>query len=249
MMFSRKWLLTTLLVISACAVMVRLGVWQLDRLEQRRAFNARVLEQKAQPVLILDRDSLSKDLFEMEYRSVIVTGEFDNLESVLLRNQVYAGRPGYRLFTPLKIEGTSVAVMIDRGFVPSEDYDVKDWEQYALTGPVEINGTIRRGQTEPDFGGRPDPVLPPGERLQVWNIANIERMNEQIAYDLIPVYIQVDSMGEETGQGVTYPVPHSKELELTEGPHLGYAFQWFLFAAILILGYPVFIKRESVRGE
>ena len=40
-MFSRKWLLTTILVIAAMAVMARLGIWQLDRLHQRRAFNAR----------------------------------------------------------------------------------------------------------------------------------------------------------------------------------------------------------------
>ena len=41
-MFSRKWILATLLVLAAMGVMIRLGIWQLDRLEKRRAFNARV---------------------------------------------------------------------------------------------------------------------------------------------------------------------------------------------------------------
>ncbi len=36
--FQRKWLLATLLVLAGTALCVRLGIWQLDRLAQRRAF-------------------------------------------------------------------------------------------------------------------------------------------------------------------------------------------------------------------
>ena len=54
-MFSRKWLLTTILVIAAMAVMARLGIWQLDRLHQRRAFNARVSAQIDRPPLDTER--------------------------------------------------------------------------------------------------------------------------------------------------------------------------------------------------
>ena len=42
-LFSLRWLLTTLLVIMAVVVLARLGIWQLDRLEKRKAFNARVI--------------------------------------------------------------------------------------------------------------------------------------------------------------------------------------------------------------
>jgi hypothetical protein len=52
-LFSRRWILATLLVIAAAAVMVRLGIWQLDRLDLRRAFNARVQAQMSQPQLVL----------------------------------------------------------------------------------------------------------------------------------------------------------------------------------------------------
>jgi hypothetical protein len=36
-----RWILTTLLVIAALAVLVRLGIWQLDRLQERRIFNGK----------------------------------------------------------------------------------------------------------------------------------------------------------------------------------------------------------------
>ncbi len=53
-MFSRHWLVATLLVIAAMGVLVRLGIWQLDRMHQRQAFNARASAQLAQPELLLD---------------------------------------------------------------------------------------------------------------------------------------------------------------------------------------------------
>ena len=76
--FSRRWILTTLLVIAAMGVLARLGVWQLDRLEQRRAFNARVQAQIDQPQLELSGPALEADLANMEYRQVSVTGEYDH---------------------------------------------------------------------------------------------------------------------------------------------------------------------------
>jgi surfeit locus 1 family protein len=60
-----RWILPTLLAIAGVAVLIRLGIWQLDRLEQRRAFNARVSAQENAPLLDLTRDS-SGDLAAME---------------------------------------------------------------------------------------------------------------------------------------------------------------------------------------
>ena len=37
------------------------------------------------------------------------------------------------------------------------------------------------------------------------------------------------------------------ELDLNEGSHLGYAFQWFTFALILAIGYPIYVSREEKR--
>lgn len=250
LMFSRKWLLTTLLVIAACAVMVRLGIWQLDRLAARRAFNARVLAQQEAPALRLDAAAISLDLFEMEYRSVTARGEYVPEEEVVLRNQVYSGIPGYRLLTPLQIEGAGVWVMVDRGFVPAEEYTPGVWQTYAARGTVDVAGVLRRGQSEPDFGGRPDPTPRPGEALLVWNIANLEQMAAQMSAPLLPVYIQIlPPEGAPTGELPSFPAPFAQDLELTEGPHLGYAVQWFLFASVLAFGYPFFIRRETAAGS
>jgi surfeit locus 1 family protein len=236
-MISRRWILSTLLVIAAMAVMARLGIWQLDRLEQRKVFNARVLAQIDQPPILLSGQALNTDLASMEYRPVIVEGEYDHSQEVALRNQAWNDQIGVHLLTPLKIAGSDRAVLVDRGWVPVQDFDSHDWSQYTEPGEVRVQGVIRASSSAPDFGRRLDP---PG-RQDIWNFTNVERIAEQVSYPMLAIYIQQAPDPSWTG------LPHRSqpELDLTEGPHLGYAFQWFTFAIILGLGYPFFIRRQE----
>lgn len=246
-LFSRRWWTTTLLVVAAVAVMVRLGIWQLDRLEQRRAFNARVRAQLDREALALTPDAVGEDLWSMEYREAVVRGRYDHTQEVALRNQVWGNQPGVHLVTPLIIEGSDRAVLVDRGWIPAEAFRAGDWEPFSENGVVEVRGMIRRAQTRPDFGRRSDPIPGPGEGpLEAWNLMNVGRMDEQISHALLPVYVQ---QAPEPGWD---RLPHrvQPELDLTEGPHLGYAGQWFLFAAVLAFGYPVYVRRQAeVRTE
>ena len=116
-----RWIVTTLLVVAAVALMLRLGLWQLDRLEQRRALNSRLEVALNAPPLDMNEDVPAvEDLPDYEYRTVVVSGRFDADQSVLLRNQIWEGRLGYHLFTPLLIDGTGRAVWVNRGWVPQE---------------------------------------------------------------------------------------------------------------------------------
>ncbi|HEX5838540.1 MAG TPA: SURF1 family cytochrome oxidase biogenesis protein, partial [Anaerolineales bacterium] len=69
--FQRKWILTTLLVLTGTALCVRLGIWQLDRLEQRRAFNLQFESMRAMPALDLNED-VPDGIPQMEWREVQV---------------------------------------------------------------------------------------------------------------------------------------------------------------------------------
>ncbi len=245
-LFSRRWILATLLVIAGAAVMARLGIWQLDRLAQRRLFNARVTTQMAQPQLLLTGDALSADLAGMEYRSVIVRGQYDFTDQVALRNQAWDNQGGVHLLTPLKIEGTDTYVLVERGWVPGLESSPGDWRQYDEPGTVEVRGIIRRSQSKPDFGRRADPVPAPGEGpLRLWYFTNVERIAAQLPYSLLPVYVQQAPDPAWTA----LPYRSLPELDLTEGPHMSYALQWFGFAALLLVGYPFYVrKRERTRS-
>ena len=242
-LFSRRWILASVLVVAAAAVMARLGIWQLDRLAQRRLFNARVQAQMAQPMLELNGATLNAGLTAMEYRAVLVRGEYDFDHQVALRNQASSdNQPGVRLLTPLRIDGTDTYILVDRGWVPGLESTPQDWRQYDEPGIVEVRGIIRASQSRPDFGRRADPVPAPGEApLRLWYFTNVEGIAGQLPYKLLPVYIQ---QGPDPAW-TSLPARSLPELDLTEGPHMGYALQWFSFATLLLLGYPFYVRKRE----
>lgn len=245
-MFSRRWLLTTLLVLIGSAVCVRLGIWQLDRLDQRRAFNAHYEAMTALPPLQINGQT-AEDLPNQEYRAVIAQGVYDFEAQVAIRNQYFRGQLGYHLLTPLVFED-GAAILVDRGWIPADDNDTPAaWRKYDQPGRVDVSGILRPGRAVDDFGRDLNPALAPGQtRLNFWALVDISRIQAQIPYPLLQAYIQqnVDPADE------TPPVPYQPSVEITEGSHFGYAVQWFTFATILFFGYPFFLKsREPMNVE
>jgi len=249
-MFSRRWLLATLLVLAGMALCVRLGIWQLDRLDKRRAYNARVQAQIDQPPLTLAGEALNEDLYNMEYRPVKVSGTYDFSQQIAIINQSYGNEWGVHLVTPLVISGTAIgtpkqAILVDRGWIPHQDYQSGDWTKYAEPGIVVVEGVLRRPQIKAEIGGRTDPTPVPGEAPRAaWNFVNIEQIGKQVSYPLLGAYIQQAPDPAWTG----LPYRSQPEIEITEGPHLGYAMQWFSFAILLGIGYPFFIRRQERRS-
>lgn len=233
-MFSRKWLLTTLLAIVAAAVCVRLGIWQLDRLDQRRAFNLQVETMRAAPLLDLKKE-IPENISSMEWRAATVTGEYDFENQVALRNMYNGDQYGYHLVTPLLFNGT--AVLVDRGWIPPD----ADWRSFDEPGEINVSGQLRLGSGKPAIGGVADALPATGEKLVIWNNFDLEHMIPQFPYPILKVYLQPNV---DTGD-VTPPIPSQPVIELTEGPHFGYALQWFSFAAILLIGYPFFLKKQE----
>jgi len=76
----------------------------------------------------------------------------------------------------------------------------------------------------------------------VWNNGNIELIGRQMPYPVLNIYIQPDTDADDN----IPPIPYQPVIELTEGPHLGYALQWFTFATILFVGYPFFLRKQEV---
>jgi surfeit locus 1 family protein len=92
----------------------------------------------------------------------------------------------------------------------------------------------------------PDPTLAPDQsRLETWNNLDLERLSDQMDMTLLPVYLQRMPSGEQAEP----PYASLPELDLSEGPHLGYAVQWFAFAALLLVGYPFYVQRQEAKRK
>ena len=239
-MFSRGWLFTTLLVLAGTAVCARLGIWQLDRLDQRRAFNTQVETMRAADLLDLNQE-LPSDIDSMEWRSVAVTGEYDFENQVVIRNQYNGNQYGYHIITPLLFDGG--AVLVDRGWIPADGNSTpSDWRKYDEVGPQNVTGQIRIGQAQPIIGGVADPELSSDQtRMDAWNNLNLERIAQQIPYPILTVYVQPNTEDANSAP----PIASQPIVELTEGSHFGYALQWFTFATILFVGYPFYLRKQK----
>jgi surfeit locus 1 family protein len=235
----RKWLIPTLFVLAGAVLCIRLGIWQLDRLEQRRAFNQHFESMRAMPALDLNLEQ-PEDIKQMEWRAVRVQGEYDFENQIALRNQYNGSEYGYHLLAPLLFDGR--AVLIDRGWIPAEgNSSPPDWRKYDEAGAVKLSGQIRLGQTKPAVGGAADVPREDGTKLDVWSNADVERIAGQLPYPVLPVYIQPDVDEADPDP----PIPYQPTIELTEGPHFGYALQWFTFATILLVGYPFYLRKQG----
>jgi surfeit locus 1 family protein len=209
----------------------------------REAFNSRVEEQMNAEPLQLNEETLDLDLYSLEYRQVMVKGNYLPEDEIVLRNQVwqteFGTELGVALFTPLLIDGTNAAILVERGWITQDHADKNSRAIYIQEGTVTVTGRLRRAETDFSINEwlHPDPD---GE-LDTWNNLNIERIAKQMEAPLLPVYLQLIPKAEQTDP----PFASQPSLDLSEGPHLGYAIQWFIFAALLLIGYPLYVQRQE----
>ena len=225
-----------LLVVSllAAALFVRLGIWQLDRLHARRADNRLAAGARAGPVVDLNqRGSRSPD--RVNHR-VVVHGHYDRAHEIVLRGHVHRELPGVHIVTPLRIEGSDSAVMVNRGFFPSPDATFADTDSLNEPGKVRVEGIGLAIPVSADSGGM---LLSNGR--ETWRRLDLAALRARIPYPLLDVYV----LQSPDSALPTYPL-RLEPPPLTDGPHLSYAVQWFSFAAIAIGGGLIFALRRRV---
>src|SRR2546428_14189484 len=148
----RDWvgLVVALLVAAIC---VRLGVWQLDRLHERRQRSALLLAARARPPLEVD-GSLPAD--SARDRRLVARGVYDYAHERLWHGRSYEGVPGVDLVTPLRLAG-GAAVLVDRGWAPSPDALHVDQPAYREGDSAVVRGL---GMLAPRAPGAAGPAAP-----------------------------------------------------------------------------------------
>ena len=243
MRFTLRGALAVILVLAVAAICVRLGFWQLDRLEQRRERNAALRAAQALPPLTLDSAALSRvaaDPARYVNRRVRVAGGYDPAREVVLRGRTHEGSPGVHLVTPLLVVGAGTAVLVNRGWVPSPDAATVDPRAFAEPGARRVEGVLRLIPSTEDGGA---PVAPAGGAPVSYRRLDLASLRARLPYPVLPLYVeQLPAPGEP-------PFPRRvPPPALDEGSHLSYAVQWFGFAAIALVGLGVMLLRGRRGG-
>jgi surfeit locus 1 family protein len=234
-MSSRAGLMVIACFTIVALVFARLGLWQVSRLRERRAANVVALEARSAPRIRLD--GATAMTAELDGKEVSVAGRYDQGHDVVLRGKAYAGSPGVEVVTPLVLDGGAVAVLVNRGFLPTPDAVTAQTDSVREFGRVRVNGTAL---SVPSGGGAP---LERGGHT-TWARLDREALGARIPYRIAPIYIR------QSPDTALPPFPRRLEpLPIDDGPHLSYAIQWFAFALMSVVFGAVILKTKSVSGK
>lgn len=231
-------LIVTIVVAGVC---VRLGFWQLDRLHGRRDINTLIEAGFAQPPQPLtDLLARTGDPHSLAFRRAEVAGTYDTAHEVILYGRTSAGGDtGNHVLTPLLLDD-GTALLVDRGWVPLEQGEPPVAGAAATpTVRVDVAGVLFPPDAETAAASGASPVL------QVTKI-DPGKLGAQLPYPILPIYLLLQEQRPAQTGGLPEPAPLP---ELTEGPHLSYAIQWFAFATIAVVGYGVLVRRDRREGR
>ena len=214
--------LAGILAAGAAIVCVRLGFWQLDRHQQRAAQNAVIEERLSEAPLRIDA-SLDLNRDSHEFRRARAEGFFDYSREVIEQGRVVNGVPAVYVVTPLVTRNGGI-LLVERGYALSPDARGVDVATLREANSVVVEGVLVRldggtlpsDTTWPIYVRRADPAV-------------LQQLFEE---PLQPLVLRRTVMPPDQPRGMgAAPLP-----QLTGGPHLSYAVQWFLFATIAVVG-------------
>ncbi len=222
----------TVLALVVALVCARLGIWQLDRLEQRKQSNAAMAERLGGATIALP--DMPQDTAGLLFRTVEIEGRYDLARSIVLRGRAHEGMPGVHVLTPLRLpDGT--AVLVNRGWVPSADAATVDLDALPPPASGRVTGLALPFHTD---GAA---VADESAFRVTWTLLDLAALRRQFPYALASFYVQ--ALPTDDGAApMPRPIPAP---ELDNGPHLGYAVQWFSFAAIALVGWVTLVLRRS----
>ena len=236
--FSLLWLVVTLLVFSA---LIKLGLWQSDRAEQKEQRLLRIeqlmgtepkpLHQLLNGLNEVGIDNLSAVDGEkarneiLNDQRVVLNGVFNENVLLLLDNQTLNGRLGYRVYQVFYHQ-QQLPVLVNLGWVSGSRNRSELPAVEPITGHHQLVGNIR--VIEPNIVLAEESFDKPNMPLRVQQIA-IDKLSNVLGMQLQPFAVYLDS-NESIGYQKTW-----QPIVMPPAKHRGYAFQWFSLAAAWLI--------------
>ncbi|OED41505.1 hypothetical protein ACH42_13830 [Endozoicomonas sp. (ex Bugula neritina AB1)] len=224
----------SLLVFSLLPILVGLAIWQLSRYQDKKELEQVYENRRQLPPVTLSKLAEYQDPL---YLPVEVTGKFDPTRYFLLDNQVWQGRAGYELIMPFKTDDDRW-LLVDRGWIPMIHRDT--WPKVNTEKSTQtIKGLVYRTFGKPfllseDIWGEGWP-----KRIQA---IDFQRMKNALNLSMGDFTLVLDP-GQPTVNQVRPLI-----LNMKSDRHLGYAFQWFAMALVLMSLY-VYRMRSGGRSS
>ncbi|WP_217544052.1 SURF1 family protein [Streptomyces sp. GbtcB6] len=240
-LFTRQWVILTLISLLLIPTMIRLGFWQKHRYEERSARNQLVAEALgARPVPVEQVTEPGHAVTRKErYHTVTATGTFDTAHEVVVRRRTNSDdEVGYHVLTPLVLTDGKV-LLVNRGWIPSDGPSQTAFPKIPAppAGKVTIQGRLMPDETTAASGIKDLKGLPDRQIMLI----NSEEQARRLGKQVLGGYV------EQTAPEPKGDTPEQISDPGKEDAPLNYAYmiQWWLFAAGVPYGFFVLVRREA----
>jgi surfeit locus 1 family protein len=229
----RPLLIPTLWLLPGLALLVGLGIWQMERLHEKEALIAAVQSGISAPPVPL-AEALALGAANAEWRHVRVTGHFLHDKELYVFSRGPMGAVGVDIVTPFVLEDGGT-VLIDRGFVPEALHQSTTRQAAQVTGEVSLTGVLRLSQ-------QPGLFTPaPNTDTRLWFVKDVPSMAKAAGLTVPSLVIEADATPNPGG----WPLGGQTRVEFAND-HLQYAVTWFGLA-LALTGVYLFYHRSRGR--
>jgi surfeit locus 1 family protein len=217
----RFWLITLAAVLLAGASF-SLGQWQLRRAAQKEALQSAIESRGNLPVIDAPALAAAQSPNDLLHRQASLTGRWSAAHTIYLDNRPMGGKSGFVVVTPLLLDGSAQAVLVQRGWVQRNFTDRTRLPDISTpAGPVTVHGRIAPAPSRLyEFKG--------DERGRIRQNLDISAFRAETALPLLDVsLLQTSAPGE--GLLRDWAAPN-----LGVDKHYGYAFQWFALCSLVL---------------
>jgi len=232
MRFLKK-IIPTIAALLVVFVTVRLGFWQLDRAHQRDALEVRMLAVQNESPIVIGGSVIDTKRFSDHPAKV--QGEWIKEKTLFLDNQVYQGQAGFQVLMPLRIMGSDLSVLVNRGWIRGTNDRSQLPKIITPKGIQVVEGIIH--ERTPRVGS----VGKIAQNGVIWS--QVEPYAYSVWADLRiqPLILYQTSTAQD---GLVRDWPHPGR---GADRNRGYALQWFSLAAMTLVfwGYHFFRRSPS----
>ena len=213
--------LVTIAAVLAIALTLALGRWQLSRAAEKEALQAAIESQGSKSALDDSAVLAVADPQTLVHQPARLRGHWVQDATVFLDNRQMGARVGFFVMTPLLLEGSNAALVVQRGWIPRNFEKRTDLPQIETpSGVVEVEGRIAPPPSKLYEPGTPGT----GAIRQNLDLA---QFRAQTRLPLMAITLQQRGAASE---GLLRDWP---AVNLGVDKHYGYALQWFGLAALV----------------
>lgn len=235
-MYFRPFFWLSFASLPSLAILIMLGVWQLDRLAWKTElidrFNQRAEARPAPPPI------KGADLAQMEFQNLALVGRFFHDQEIYLNGKTYEGNAGFHVITPFQTE-EGLVILVNRGWV-SEKYRLPESRPFSVSDEIlPIKGILRLPQKKGYFVPENEPAR------GFWFTIMPDEIADYLKIDGVITSYYVDQL--RTAEKITLPIAGKARIDVRNA-HLNYALTWFGIALSLIGVYLAYHINEGRLG-